>query len=183
MLDAALVREVPDMARIVVAVDPSGTSGKDDQADDVGIVVAGKGMDGNFYVLADRTCNLSPSGWGRRVGEAYREFKADRVIVEKNFGGDMALQVVRSHDAAIPVRAVNASRGKVQRAEPIAALYEQKRVRHVGGLGALEDQLCGFTPSGYMGGGSPDRADAAIWALTELSVKTAAPVSFGSYGQ
>ena len=183
MLDAARVQEVPTMSRIVVAVDPSGTSGEGEKADDVGIVVAGKGVDGLYYVLADRTCNLSPSGWGRRVAEAFHEFKADRVIVEKNFGGDMALQVIRSCDATLPIRAVNASRGKVARAEPIAALFEQGRVKHMPGLTLLEDQFCGFTPSGYVGGGSPDRADAAIWALTELSTKTAAPVSFGSYGQ
>ena len=105
------------------------------------------------------------------------------MIVEKNFGGDMALQVIRSCDATLPIRAVNASRGKVARAEPIAALFEQGRVKHMPGLTLLEDQFCGFTPSGYVGGGSPDRADAAIWALTELSTKTAAPVTFGSYGQ
>lgn len=160
--------KAPDMQRIVVAVDPSGTAGEEDDGDSIGIVVAGKGVDGRGYVLADRTCKLSPSGWGRRTVEAYREFSADRVIAERNFGGAMVEHVIRTVDKAVSYREVTASRGKVVRAEPIAALYEQGRVSHVGSFPELEDQMCLMGPDGYVGEGSPDRADALVWALTEL---------------
>jgi predicted phage terminase large subunit-like protein len=165
--DAALkAAALPDMARVVVAVDPSGTAG--DKGDSVGIVVAGKGVDGKAYVLADRTCKLSPDGWGRRVVDAYREFKADRIIAEKNFGGAMVEHVIRSVDASVSYREVTASRGKIARAEPVAALYEQGRVKHAHAFPELEDELCAMTSAGYVGDGSPDRADALVWALTEL---------------
>lgn len=167
MLDTLRVREAPQMQRVVVAVDPSGTDGEDD-GDSIGIVVAGKGMDGHAYVLADRTISASPEGWGRRAVEAYGEFKADRIVGEKNFGGDMVRFVIQTANRTVAYKDVNASRGKAVRSEPIAALYEQSRVHHVGGLPELEDQLCGFTASGYVGDGSPDRADALVWALTEL---------------
>jgi phage terminase large subunit-like protein len=179
MIDDAKTPEVrnrqPDMSRIVVAVDPSGTTGKENtksrdenKADSVGIVVAGRGVDGKAYVLADRTCNLSPEGWGRRVVEAYREFVADRVVAEKNFGGDMVRFVIKTADPSVSYKDVTASRGKAVRAEPIAALYEQKRVVHVGDYPELEDQMCAFTSTGYLGDGSPDRVDALVWALSEL---------------
>lgn len=166
-IDAHRIAEAPDMQRIVVAVDPSGTKG-DGQGDDIGIVVAGKGVDGRAYILADRSCQLSPEGWARRTIEAYREFKADRVVAEKNFGGAMVEAVIRTADRSVSYKDVNATRGKVVRAEPIAALYEQGRVSHVGVHADLEDQLANMTPSGYVGEGSPDRADALVWALTEL---------------
>lgn len=170
-IDGLRVSETPGFQRVVVAVDPSGTAGTgEDDGDDVGIVVAARGIDGRGYVLADWTCNLSPAGWGRRAVEAYKAFKADRIIAERNFGGAMVEAVIRAADKAAPVKVVTASRGKVARAEPIAALYEQGRVSHVGTFGALEDQLCAFTPTGYVGGGSPDRADALVWALTELMI-------------
>jgi phage terminase large subunit-like protein len=168
MLDDAKVVAAPTMQRVVVAVDPSGNSGDDDRADDIGIVVAGKGVDGRAYVLADWTCDLSPAGWGRRTIEAFDQFKADRIVAEKNFGGAMVESVIKTTRKTAPVVLVTASRGKVQRAEPIAALYEQKRVSHVGAFAQLEDQLCSFTGDGYVGKGSPDRADALVWALTEL---------------
>lgn len=161
-----------EMRRIVVAVDPSGTKGKDAgekaQGDDIGISVAGLGVDGRGYVFGDLTCQLSPEGWGRRVADAYHRFRADRVIGEKNFGGDMVRFVVQTADKGIPYKDVNASRGKVVRAEPISALYEQGKVSHVGAFPDLEDQLCAMTMNGYVGEGSPDRADALVWALTEL---------------
>lgn len=160
-------REAPDLARVVVAVDPSGTKG-DGSGDDIGIVVAGLGVDGRGYVLADWTCQLSPDGWARRVIEACGTFEADRIVAERNFGGAMVEAVIRAKDPKAPFKEVVASRGKVARAEPIAALYEQGRVSHVGAFPDLEDQLCSFTPSGYVGEGSPDRADALVWALTEL---------------
>ena len=162
---------LPDMARVVVAVDPSGARGADDEkADSIGIVVAGKGVDGRAYVLADYTCKLSPAGWGRRAVEAYRDHHADRIVAERNFGGAMVEAVIRTADSNVPYKEVVASRGKVQRAEPVAALYEQRRVSHVGELADVEDQLCQMTPDGYLGDGSPDRADALVWALTELMV-------------
>lgn len=159
--------QVPDLARVVVAVDPSGTKG-DGGGDDIGIVVAGKGVDGRAYVLADRTCQLSPDGWGRRAVQAYHEFMADRVVGEANFGGDMVRFVVQTADRSVAYSDVKATRGKVVRAEPVAALYEQGLVSHVGQMPDLEDQMCNFTAAGFMGDGSPDRADALVWALTEL---------------
>ena len=163
--------QVPHLQRVVVAVDPSGTKG-DDAGDDIGIVVAGKGIDGRAYVLADRTCQLSPDGWGRMAVAAYHEFEADRVVGENNFGGDMVRFVVQTADRKVPYSEVRASRGKVVRAEPVAALYEQGLVSHVGSFPDLEDQQCNFTQAGFVGEGSPDRADALVWALTELMLGT-----------
>ena len=161
---------VPRMARIVVAIDPSGARNADDTAADViGIVVAGRGADGRGYVLADRSARLSPAEWGKRAVDAYKEFQADRIVAERNFGGAMVEHVIRSIDKSVSFSEVTASRGKIQRAEPVAALYEQGRVSHVGGdLSLLEDQLCQMTGNGFAGGGSPDRADALVWSLTEL---------------
>jgi phage terminase large subunit-like protein len=159
---------LPDMKRVVVAVDPSGTHGAEDAGDSVGIVVAGLGSDGFGYVLADRTCKLSPDGWGRAAVKAYREFKADRIIAERNFGGAMVEHVIRTVDRNASYREVTASRGKIARAEPTAALYEQSRVRHAGAFSELEDQMCAMTGAGYVGDGSPDRCDALVWALSDL---------------
>jgi hypothetical protein len=135
-------------------------------------------------VLADRTCKLSPDGWGRAAVNAYREFKADRIVAEKNFGGAMVEHVIRTVDPNVSYREVTASRGKVQRAEPVAALYEQNRVRHVGLFAELEDQMAAMTRAGYSGDGSPDRCDALVWGLTELMVQAImqTPPHFGSYG-
>jgi phage terminase large subunit-like protein len=155
--------------RIVVAVDPSGASAADDEGrDEIGIIVAARGDDGDAYVLADRSLRDAPAVWGRAAVRAYHEFGADRIIAEENFGGEMVRFVIRAADANVSVRVISASRGKVQRAEPVSALYEQSRVHHVGRFAALEDQLCAFTTQGYRGEGSPDRADALVWALTEL---------------
>lgn len=167
MLDKNRVKEPPSMRRVVIAVDPSGTSGGG-EGDDIGIIAAGIGIDGRGYVLGDYSCNLSPEGWARRVSEAYSVHKADRVIAERNFGGAMVEAVIRASNKSLPVRMVTASRGKIARAEPVAALYEQDRVGHVGGFPELEDQLCAMTPSGYVGDGSPDRADALVWAFSDL---------------
>ncbi|WP_375194659.1 phage terminase large subunit [Sphingobium sp.] len=164
----------PQMQRIVVAVDPSGTKG-DGTGDDIGIVVAGKGIDGRAYVLEDATCQLSPDGWGRRAVEMYRRWQADRVIGERNYGGAMVAFVIKTADQSVPYKEVTASRGKVVRAEPIAALYEQGKVSHVGTFPDMEDQMCNFTSSGFVGEGSPDRADAMVWALTELMLEGADP--------
>jgi phage terminase large subunit-like protein len=162
---------VPDMARVVVAVDPSGASGKkdDESHDDIGVSVCGKGVDGNYYVLEDATCQLGPAGWARRAVEKYREHLADVLVGETNYGGAMVEFTIRAYDSEVPYKAVTASRGKVVRAEPIALLYEQGRVRHAGpGLSPLEDELKDFSRSGYMGAKSPNRADAMVWAMTEL---------------
>jgi phage terminase large subunit-like protein len=163
--------KLPDMKRVVVAVDPSGTRGAEDQGDSVGIVVAGLGSDGFGYVLADRTCKLSPEGWGREAVKAYREFKADRIVAERNFGGAMVEHVIRTVDRNVSYQEVTASRGKIVRAEPVASLYEQGRVRHAGAFPQLEDELCGMTSDGYVGDGSPDRADALVWAISQLMVE------------
>jgi phage terminase large subunit-like protein len=158
----------PDLARIVVAVDPSG--GHTEDNDEQGIVVAALGVDGHAYVLADRTCRLSPDGWGRRAVIAYSEFAADRLVYEQNYGGEMCEHVIGTAAKALQVRPatkmLHASRGKVVRAEPVAALYEQGKVHHVGAFEELEDEQCRFTPLGY--DGSPNRVDALVWALTEL---------------
>lgn len=158
-----------DMQRIVVAADPSGTKG-DGGGDDIGIVVAGKGVDGRGYVFEDATCQLSPDGWGKRTVNQYSKWGADRVIGERNFGGAMVEFVIKTADKTTPYKEVTASRGKVVRAEPVSALYEQGRVSHVGDFPDLEDQMCNFTANGYVGEGSPDRADALVWALTELMI-------------
>ena len=172
MFDGTRVREAPRMRRVVVSVDPSGTTGNG-EGDDIGIVAAGRGDDGRAYVLGDHTCQLSPEGWARRVAEVYGLHEADRVIAERNFGGAMVEAVLRAAAPKLPVKVVTASRGKVARAEPIAALYEQGKVSHVGGFAALEDQCCSMTSNGYVGEGSPDRADALVWALTELMLGNA----------
>lgn len=164
-IDKLRVRTAPGLARVVVAIDPAVSSGE--SADETGIVVAAKGDDGAFYVLADRTCKMSPDGWARRAVIALDEFSGDRIVAEVNNGGDMVELTVRTVRAGVPYKAVRASRGKRVRAEPIAALYEQGKVHHVGALPELEDQMCSFLPEGNEK--SPDRVDALVWALTELS--------------
>jgi hypothetical protein len=162
----------PDLLRIIVAVDPSGTKGDSDGGDHIGIVVVGLGLDGMAYVLEDASVKAPPSIWGKVVINAADRHAADCVVYETNFGGAMVEMVVQSAavEAKLRVRfkEVTASRGKVVRAEPIAALYEQGKVRHVGSFPQLEDQLVAFTTHGFMGQGSPDRADALIWGLSEL---------------
>lgn len=157
---------VPDMQRIVIGVDPAVTAGE--HSDSTGIVVAGRAVTDKGYVLADRTCKLSPTGWARRVIDAYHEFEADRIVAEVNNGGDLVAANLHAIDPKIPVTMVRASRGKHVRAEPVCALYEQQRIVHAGRFSELEDQLCRFTANGYEGDDSPDNADAAVWAFTDL---------------
>jgi phage terminase large subunit-like protein len=164
MLDEHRVTVAPDMRRIVVAIDPSGGSGPNH--DEQGIVVAGQGVDGEFYILADRSCSLSPHGWASRAVAAYHEFQADRIVAERNYGGDMVESTIRQVDSRASVKVITASRGKAQRAEPVAALYEKGLVHHVGALTKLEDQLTTWTPQD---GTSPDRMDALVWAVTDLT--------------
>jgi predicted phage terminase large subunit-like protein len=160
-------RDIPPMSRVVVAVDPSGASGAGD-GDNIGIVVAGRGVDGRFYALEDATCDLSPAGWGRRVVDRFKAHSADRIVAERNFGGAMVESVIRTADRNAPIKMVTASRGKSVRAEPVAALYEQGRVIHAHGMDLLEDQMMQMTLTGFVGEGSPDRVDALVWALTDL---------------
>lgn len=165
-IEKSRVQAAPEMSRIVVGVDPAVTSGED--ADETGIIAAGKGVDGHFYVLKDTTCRLSPDGWARRAVGLYEELGADRIVAEVNQGGELVERIVRSVSKTVAYKAVRATRGKRVRAEPIAALYEQGKVHHVGGdLEKLEDQLCTYAPDNFEG--SPDRLDALVWALTELS--------------
>lgn len=164
MLEDAHTQTPPDLKRIVVAIDPAVTSGED--SDQTGIIVAGLGVDGLGYVLADRTCRMSPAGWAERALTALDEFQADRIVAEVNNGGDMVEHTIRSVRRNAPYKKVHASRGKRVRAEPIAALYEQARVKHVAGLSELEDQMVTFLPEGN--DASPDRVDALVWALTDL---------------
>lgn len=167
LIDGGRVAEAPELARVVVAVDPPATSGP--AADACGIVVAGLGGDGVVYVLADLTMQgAAPSVWAARAVRALEEFQADRIVAEVNQGGELVETLIRQVDARAPYKAVRATRGKVTRAEPVAALYEQGRVRHAGSFPLLEDQMCAWT--GETGQGSPDRMDALVWAVTELSL-------------
>lgn len=162
MIEAGRVKVAPELRRIVVGVDPSG--GTEAQ----GIVAAGLAPDGHVYILADRTCTLSPDGWGRRAVELYDALGADRVVAERNFGGDMVESTLRTVRANLALRLVTASRGKHVRFEPVGALYEQGRLHHVGSFPELEDEVTAFTPNGYEGNGSPNRADALVWAVLDL---------------
>lgn len=167
-IDKARVLRAPEMTRIVVAIDPAATS--TEGADDTGMVPAGVAMiDGvlHGYILADLTCHETPMGWARKAVGAYHELKADRVIGEANNGGDMIEAVIRSVDQNVSYRKVTATRGKDIRAEPVAALYEQGRIHHVGDLGKLEDEMCEWDPADKSAR-SPNRMDAMVWAITEL---------------
>ena len=170
LLDGLRVQAAPDLARVIVAVDPAVTSGA--ESDETGIVVVGIGADGHGYVLADRSCRMSPDGWARRAAQAYHEYEADRLIVEDNQGGEMVAFLLGTVDATVPIKRIRASRGKRLRAEPVAALYEQGRVHHVGVYPDLEDQMASFTGDG---GEHDDRVDAMVHALTEVMLDTAGP--------
>ncbi|WCP14696.1 hypothetical protein sphantq_03145 [Sphingobium sp. AntQ-1] len=168
LIERRRVAHVPGaLSRVVVAVDPPASAG----GDACGIVVAGVGGDGRAYVIADASvAGKSPEGWARAVAAAALVHDADKVVAEANNGGAMVESVLRAAEAAMPVKLVHASRGKVARAEPVAALYEAGRVMHRGAFPALEDEMCGLIAGGgYVGPGrSPDRADALVWALSEL---------------
>lgn len=177
----------PDLKRVVVAVDPAVSN--HEGSDETGIVVVGLGVDGHLYVLADETDRYGPLDWARRAISAYREHEADRIVAEVNNGGLMVETTLRSVDPAIPFKAVHASRGKVVRAEPVSALYEQRKVHHVGTFADLEDQMCAFTSdfNRSTAGYSPDNLDALVWACTELQdgmqvIDTSQLVGRYSYG-
>lgn len=178
MLEAARAEAAPDLDRVVVALDPAVSAGADSDA--CGIVVAGARLQGppqdwRAWVLADRTVRgVGPLGWARAAVAAMEAFGADRLVAEVNQGGQLVEEVLRQVDPMVPFRAVRASRGKVARAEPVAALYEQGRVKHLRGLAELEEQMCQMTARGFEGRGSPDRVDALVWALHELMIAPAA---------
>jgi phage terminase large subunit-like protein len=168
-IDTQRVTTAPELSAIVVAVDPPVTATA--ASDACGIVVAGLGPDGRAYVVADRTLQgREPQVWARAVIAAYGDFLADRVVAEVNQGGDLVVTVLKQIDASVAVRTVRATRGKWLRAEPVAALYAEGRVAHVGRFEALEDQMCAFGADGLAKGRSPDRLDALVWALTDLMV-------------
>jgi hypothetical protein len=163
--------------RIIVAVDPSGAASADDTgSDEIGIIVAAKGDDDHAYILADRSLRDAPAAWGRAVIKARDDYGADLIIAEENFGGEMVRFVIRAADPNAGVHVISASRGKMLRAEPVSSLYEQGLVHHVGRFATLEDQLCAFTTQGYRGEGSPDHADALVFAVTELMLKETAAI-------
>ena len=165
--------EAPELVRVVVGVDPPASSG----GDACGILVAGRTKDGTAHVLADASVQrASPERWARAVARTAGAWQVDKVVAEANQGGAMVGSVLRAADIALPLKLVHASRGKTARAEPVAALYEAGRVRHAGTFPELEDELCGLVAGGaYQGPGrSPDRADALVWALTELMLGKAA---------
>lgn len=172
VLETYRVQKRPDLRRIIIGVDPSGTKGSEDGGDHIGIVVVGLGLDGHAYVLEDCSVKASPATWGRVVVNAFDRHAADCVVAETNFGGAMVEAVIKTAAASaklrVPFREVKASRGKVVRAEPIAALYDDGKIHHVGAFPALEDEMVSFTTLVFMGDGSPDRTDALIWGLTEL---------------
>lgn len=176
LIDHGRVSVAPQLRIVVTAVDPAASSGP--SADDTGIVVAGLGVDGHGYVLADRTCHLPPEAWASRAVAAYEDFKGDRIVGEVNNGGEMVKAVIHTVNSQVPFKPVHASRGKQTRAQPVAALYgslesgqeRAPRIHHVGSFPELEDQLCGWVPEDAK---SPDRLDALVWALTDLMLSGA----------
>lgn len=186
MVENARIEEAPKTSRIVVAVDPAVSSGKNSDA--CGIVVAGLVEDPRddqwrAVILEDATVQgASPSGWAQAAVDALRRHGADRIVAEVNQGGALVEEVLRQVSPLTPYKPVHASKNKTTRAEPIAALYEQGRVSHYGPLGDLEDQMLQMSVNGYKGKGSPDRVDALVWALTELMNATSAAPKVRSLG-
>jgi phage terminase large subunit-like protein len=171
IIDASRLKVAPEtLARVIIGVDPAASSGED--ADETGIVAVGCAPDADGvtqgYVLADRSIRGTPEEWARKAVHLYRELDADRIVAEKNNGGEMVEAVIRSVDRTVPITLVHASRGKAVRAEPISSLYEQGRIHHVGRFDRLEDQMCLFSQDMPRDEQSPDRVDALVWGLTEL---------------
>ena len=166
VLDGCTVeqKDIPELNRIVVSIDPAVTSKT--ESDMTGLIVAGIDVNGIGYVLEDATDRYSPAEWAAKAISLYQEYSADRIVAERNQGGDMVRRTLEAEDEAVPIRLVHASRGKMARAEPISALYERGKVKHAKGLDELETQMRTWEPLGSMG--SPDRLDACVWALTDL---------------
>lgn len=168
VIERCRVDEAPQLSRIVVAVDPPASSGK--RADACGIVAAGITGEGAIYVIADDTVShATPALWAAKAIALWRRLEADALVAEVNQGGEMVRAVINEVDASVPVISVRASRGKWLRAEPVATLYEQGRVKHAGNFSALEDEMCDFGPTGLTSGRSPDRLDALVWAIASLT--------------
>lgn len=175
-IEKTRVRSAPRMDKIVVAIDPAATA--TETSDETGIIVAGR-CGSHGYILEDCTIKGKPYDWASVAISAYFRYQADEIVIEVNQGGDMAKDTIKSVNPNVPVRGVRASRGKIIRAQPIASLYEQERVHHVGSFAKLETQLTGFTGENmaHGEGGSPDRMDALVWALTYLMIDTK-PITF-----
>lgn len=165
LIDRHRVRDYPELANIIVAVDPAVTSSSD--SDETGLVVVAKDGDGAYYVVEDRSGRYSPDQWGKVAVDLFHKWDADRIVAEVNNGGDLVERLIRTVDHTVRFKSVHATRGKLVRAEPIAALYEQGKVHHVGVFPELESQMCTYT--GERPKPSPDRLDALVWGLSELS--------------
>jgi predicted phage terminase large subunit-like protein len=170
MIDQFRTKEHPDLKRIIVAIDPAVTSKPD--SDETGIIVAGKGIDNHGYILHDSSGKFTPNEWAKRAIFCYEKYKADRIVAEVNNGGDLVEANIRTIKSDVPYKSVYASRGKVIRAEPIVALYEQGKIHHIGIFDELEKQMTNWNPEEK----SPDRLDALVWALTELMIDNSGQV-------
>ncbi|MDB5649211.1 MAG: ATP-binding protein [Hyphomicrobiales bacterium] len=169
MLEACRRPKAPPLRRIVVAIDPPASSHQ--RADACGIVAAGIDAEGQVHILEDASLGAArPAKWARVAVALYAKYEADELVAEVNQGGEMVTAVIHEADAKVPVRQVRATRGKYLRAAPVAQLYEQGRVHHIGAFPALEDEMCAFGPSGLDNGRSPDRLDALVWAVTALAL-------------
>lgn len=166
MVERNRVHSAPDMARVVVAIDPAVSSGE--TSDETGIIAVGRGVDRRGYTLADRSCRLPPMEWAQRALDLFDEVKADLIVGEKNQGGDMIETILRQLRPGVPYKGVSATRGKILRAQPVSALWEQNRCSHVGHFPELEDQMLNYTGEGT----SPDRLDAYVHAVTALDIGT-----------
>lgn len=161
--------DLPDIQRKIIAIDPSGADDVENaENDEIGICVMGLGTDGNGYLLEDLTMKGGPAKWGAVATTAFDRHDADLIVAEDNYGGAMVKFVVQTQKPGVPYKSVKATRGKVVRAEPVSALYEKGKIRHVGYFHDLEDELCNFSTVGYLGEKSPNRGDAVVWAATEL---------------
>jgi phage terminase large subunit-like protein len=168
VIESCRVAAEPALVEIVIGIDPPGSARRG--ADACGIVAAGRSESGLIYVLEDASAaGLTPAGWAHKAVALYRRLNANRIVVEVNMGGDMVRQVLREVDRNVPLTEVHATRGKYLRAEPVAALYEQGKVKHVGAFSLLEDEMCDFAVDGLSSGRSPDRLDALVWAVTALN--------------
>jgi phage terminase large subunit-like protein len=166
-IDKLRVQTVPELRRVIVAIDPAMSSNAN--SDETGLVAAARGADGLLYVLSDWSGRYTPDAWAERALMLYNDMRAQMIVAEVNAGGELVERILRQKAPHILFKPVRALRNKVERALPVAALYEQSRVRHVGPLPLLEDQMCKFTADNNKSDGSPDRVDAMVWALTELS--------------
>lgn len=167
-IDKHRVSQLPQLKRVVIGVDPKAKMAEG--SSETGIIVAGIDYNDHGYVFADKSIMATPEGWSAKVVSAFHQYKANLIVAEINNGGDMVVSCIRTQDRALPVKTVHATRGKDKRAEPIAALYEQGRIHHVGTLPQLEDQMCEFDPT-LTETQPTDRMDGAVWALTELMIK------------